>query len=310
MIHRAFSIVAIVGAFSLQSCVAALVPVAAGGVLIKTRVDAAKRTRKAEASMQDAPKPVVIVGNGANNSDLPSGVSTATGSNPPTTDPLALPIPEIPGMPKKAGGPQMDLGYHPYRDFARYALVAADNREAALSIRSAVLIEQVSLANPKTISCDYKPLAVIIDLDPKTNIASSDQASEVTLGETIEVIRQRGIKIIWLTDKAQAALPEFLGTLRIGQVPAIKSDDLISFGANKGKRKQERRWKLAENYCIAAVAGDAKSDFDELYDYLRNPGYATRLDAFWDRGWFLLPQPLSVAGNQKIQTMPEMEEPR
>jgi hypothetical protein len=291
-------------ALSLQGCAAAIVPVAAGGVLIKTRVDAAKRARKAEASMEDTPtpvvpKPIVIVGN--------SPGESAPAIDESATDPVALPIPEIPGMPKQALAAQVNLGNHPYREFALYALAAADKREAAMSIRSAVLTRQVSLADPKTISCDYKPLAVIIDLDAEAAAVGTDEVPKATLAEITDVLRQRGIKLIWLTDKNQSALPEFLGPLRSGQIPVIKSDDLISYGANKGKRKQERRWKLAENYCIAAVAGDAKNDFDELYDYLRNPDYAIRLDAFWNRGWFVLPPPQTVVGGQQARELSQVE---
>jgi hypothetical protein len=314
VIRQACTVSIALAAFALQGCAAALVPVAAGGVLIKTRVDAAKRTRKAEASMEDAPKPVVIVGNGSNGSAQGDPITAPNIDAPvveqPADDLAALPIPEIPGMPKQVNSVQVSLSEHPYRDFARYALAAADKREAAISIRSAVLTQQVSLADPKTIPCDYKPLAVIFDLDTKAARIDPEQAPKATLAEMTDALRQRGIKLIWLTDKNQSALPEFLGPLRSGQIPAIKSDDLISYGANKGKRKQERRWKLAQDYCIIAVAGDAKSDFDELYDYLRNPEYAIRLDAFWDRGWFVLPPPLAVIGGQITETTPEVREPR
>ena len=60
-------------------------------------------------------------------------------------------------------------------------------------------------------------------------------------------------------------------------------------------RKQVRRWDAARNYCVLAIAGDKRSDFDELYDYLRNPDGAVALEHMFDNGWFVTPPPLVVA---------------
>jgi hypothetical protein len=41
--------------------------------------------------------------------------------------------------------------------------------------------------------------------------------------------------------------------------------------------------------CTVAIAGDERSDFDELFDYLRNPGGAVGLYPMMGKGWFLVP---------------------
>jgi hypothetical protein len=44
--------------------------------------------------------------------------------------------------------------------------------------------------------------------------------------------------------------------------------------------------------CVIAIAGDRKGDFDELFDYLRDPASGESLDYLLGAGWFILPPPL------------------
>jgi hypothetical protein len=312
---------------ALQGCAAALIPVAAGGMLVKSRIDGANRARQAEASVGNTAPPIVIVGD-ANDpkmtAEIPAQPAIASAAdnvseermanNEVATEnaPEALPIPELPSPdgPIRGSVASAKLPDHPYADFAKYALEQADKRDAREIGRSAVLVEKVSLAFPKMIECSIKPLAVIIDVDADRNTTWDAKSYAASLAEVAELLRARDIRLIWFTDGTQNELPEILGPLRSGAFPAVKSDDLISFGAKKGKRKQERRWKLADDYCVVAVAGDTKSDFDELYDYLRDQSFAIRLDAFWNRGWFLLPPPSAVIGNSNLALPASGDEPK
>lgn len=309
---------------TLQGCVAVLIPVAAGGVLVKARVEAAKRARLAEASMKGVVEPVVIVGDAgdpAMTADIPGANAVPAAPALPSEITQAIVGREIsvaefemPNTQSSALGASK-IRSHAYLDFAKYALAQADKRDAREVGRSAVLVEKVSLAFPKMIECSIKPLAVIIDIDVDQRKtwdveASNGMPSDGSLAEVVEMLRARDIKLIWFTDGIQSELPEILGPLRNGAFPAVKSDDLVSFGAKRGARKQERRWKLARDYCVVAVAGDTKSDFDELYDYLRDQSYAIRLDAFWNRGWFLLPPPTKLANADPVNTTPNMDNPQ
>ena len=52
------------------------------------------------------------------------------------------------------------------------------------------------------------------------------------------------------------------------------------------------REQLAQLSCLIAIAGDTRSDFDELYDYLLDPNDAAPLEPIIGEGWFLIPTPL------------------
>ena len=129
------------------------------------------------------------------------------------------------------------------------------------------------------------------------------------LGSLFEDIRDAGLRLIWISGRRQTDVATTLDPLRQGTNPALKDEDLISLQEQSGLRKQERRWNLAQYYCIVAVAGDENSDFDELFDYLRNPDYAVGLGKFWNRGWFKVPNPVSVAAPEIEDITQELEEP-
>ena len=59
-------------------------------------------------------------------------------------------------------------------------------------------------------------------------------------------------------------------------------------------RKQQRREAAARDWCIVAIAGDRRADFDEAFDYLRDPQgpVAQALESHFGAGWFLAPPPI------------------
>jgi hypothetical protein len=286
-------------ALSLQACAVALLPIAAAGVIGKTRVDAAKRARRAEAGMELPQKnkgtPVVTV----------SGPDLVLRSMRPG-------VLEIPGNDEFAILTARALpapSRHPYLNFSQFALAQAARRDQGLGVRSAVLVEQVSLMQPETVACQAKPLAVMIDLDAGTAPVQDEESLTRPLGSLFEEMRDAGIRLIWISGRRQSEVASTIDPLRQGVNPAIKAEDLISLQEKSGLRKQERRWNLAQYYCIAAVAGDQKNDFDELFDYVRNPAYAESLDKFWNQGWFLVPHPASVAAPEIEDLNDNQEEP-
>lgn len=186
---------------------------------------------------------------------------------------------------------------HPYLAMTLYVLEQAERRQAGETVRSAVLIEDVSLANPKTAACDGKPFAVILDLDEAKNADAAGETATGDLAVLLETLREADVRIAWLSGDSEAAAQSRISALQMGDTPAMKNQDLILLARKGGLRKQEQRWELAKDHCILAVAGDRKGDFDELYDYLRKPDLAIRLEAFADRGWFELPAPTRVLGD-------------
>jgi hypothetical protein len=102
-------------------------------------------------------------------------------------------------------------------------------------------------------------------------------------------------------------LKPILDLLREGDEPVMRAADIMLIGLPGNYRKQERRWQLAGNHCVVAIAGDRKSDFDELYDYLRDQSYAIRLEAFIGKGWFELPHPVAAIDSERLQISPEQK---
>ena len=282
--RRAAATVLIMASLLLQGCVAAVIPVIAAGAIGKSQIDSGKdRARTAEEAFDREPQVKVEFP-----TDTP--VEAASGDGAVSIRPSNLPA-----------------GDHPYLSLARYALEQAQRRTDGLPLHSALLIEQVSLTDPKTIDCGDRPLAVLIDLDPAT-ISGDASPPAQEFGEIFGPLRDAGIVIAWIGDPRSAASAEALHNLLAGDSPVIADGDVQLLVEPGGMRKQEMRWNLARNYCVLAIAGDAKSDFDELFDYLRNPDYAIRLDKFIDKGWFQVPDPASLLG--PANTSSEIEQPQ
>ncbi|MEQ1539770.1 MAG: hypothetical protein ABL928_12670 [Sphingorhabdus sp.] len=286
-------------AFTLQGCVAALLPIAAVGVIGKKEVDKARaRTRAAEtsfiASSQDlASLPEVFVG------DAPA--EQAIAALPKTNADV-----ETPGAMSALDRLSLSNISNAYLPFARYALSEAEKRSKGGAARSAVLVEQVSLTQPQTMSCGAKPMAALIDLDvaPGTP-AEMDIERQNGFAALLEVMRESGIRIVWLAETDERQLKPILDLLREGEEPVLRDTDLMLIGLPGNYRKQEHRWALAQSHCVVAIAGDRKSDFDELYDYLRDQDYAIRLEAFNGRGWFELPHPIAAIDSERLAISPD-----
>jgi hypothetical protein len=278
---------------ALQGCVALALPALAAGAIGKTQVDAARaRTKAAEAQVAALPK------------EEREALVIVAPVDEPAEAVTSVPAPPTPASGAMSGVERLVLSdiNHPYLGLARYTLAQAQRRQDGQAVRSAVLIEQVSLIEPKAVDCGNKQLAVAIDMDAAPGETQID-GDPTGFGELLEILRESDIAIAWLSDRNIGALGNDLAKLRSGAIPALKQGDIELF-AYPGVRKQERRWSLAASHCVVAIAGDRKSDFDELFDYLRDPDYAIRLEAWDNRGWFMLPHPAAVAdqGNSPQDT--------
>lgn len=187
---------------------------------------------------------------------------------------------------------------HPYLPLARYVLEQLQRQAAGQQVRGAVLVERVSLIEPKAIDCGTKAPAILIDLDaaPGDTIIEGEPSG---FGPLLQLLRDAGVAVAWISERTPAMLEEDVAALRRGPIPAFRDDD-IQLPAWSGPAKQDRRLALAASHCVMAIAGDRRGDFDILFDYLRDPDYAIRLEAWMDRGWFLLPNPASVADAEPV----------
>jgi hypothetical protein len=287
-------------AFALQGCVALVLPAAAAGVIGKKEVDKARaRARAAEASFDPAAaQPQVFVGNAP-----PEAVAAV---------PVIAPAheAETPGTLSPLDRLALSDINNAYMPLARHALGEAAKRSRGEVARGAVLVESVSLSQPQTIDCGTKPMAVILDLDiaPGTP-AEMDIQRQNGFAALLETLRESGIRIAWLAEANEDRLKPVLDLLREGDEPVMREADLMLVGLPGKLRKQERRWQMARDYCVVAIAGDRRGDFDELYDYLRDQAYAIRLELFIGKGWFELPHPVAAINSERL-AVTEEKDPR
>jgi hypothetical protein len=313
----------------LGGCVAAVVPVVAGSMIAKKQVDRNKtRARKGKVEVVTTAEPAasrrsarpkapsvhaqrrqaaatgkrerqatprdaqVAAANGEptpqrlrpiENGDIPE--FAASGSPVALTGLTALPAP---GAASGASGSGFPL-------FIRFALAAAQPKPGQ-PFRSALIDPSTLTTAPKRRDCATQAPAVLIDLDPGRGVFDLDNppAAAPGLAEQLASLRTAGLTILWSASLPTTASEKLYNILAATGLDTDRTDRLLLLGA-PGERKQARRQAAARDWCILAIAGDSKGDFEEAFDYLRDPNgpIAQTLSANLGDGWFLTPQPIS-----------------
>lgn len=145
------------------------------------------------------------------------------------------------------------------------------------------------------VGCAGKPLAVMIDLDAETEedwLSADTLYRQNGLSDALKRLNASEISVIWLSDQPASVSDRVTSILSEAGFSTLEADDFLFLDRGADDRKQVRRWDAARNYCIVAMAGDERADFDELYDYLRHPDGAITLEHMFGQGWFLTPPPL------------------
>lgn len=187
------------------------------------------------------------------------------------------------------------------RDDAGYAamtayLLAQIGDGKALPGRNSALIDQRSLARvPRMAACADQRAALIIDLDRGSDPFDLDDAPtpEPGLAEHLRTIRGRGLAVVWLASQPQSAQRQLLTIIKASGLDPLGLDQALLLRTDE-TRKQQILNRASEDWCVLAVAGDRRSDFDEVFDYLRNPDgpVALALEQHIGAGWFLVPPPI------------------
>jgi len=241
-------------AIMLGGCVAAAIPLAAGGVVLRNEAlgkDEPEAEEQREAGQADA-------------------IATEGEPFTPTLAPSGA-----------------------YQAFFTYAREQAALDPVATPRHSAILAAP-GLLQPETTECSVRPSAVLVDLDPASG--ARDFAAlppDPALAQGLHALRLEGVFVFWISDASAAEA----GTLRkrlteTGLDPT--TDDGILLMRRAEDRKQLRRQELSQAHCLVAILGDERSDFDELYDYLKDPAAASELEALIGSGWFLVPTLLNT----------------
>jgi hypothetical protein len=245
---------------AMSGCVAAVVPVVAGGLVAKGELN-----RRGDRS----PAPVA--------SQSPAVPAPAQSD----------PAPSAPAVSVPAQG---------YVALAAYAF-AHSAKPAAGESQPSALLDQSSLGrSPRLLACGNVPPAVVIDLDPAGRAFDPDDPPRAAdgLAATLEAIRAAGVTVLWTASVRVEAAPKVYTVLQATGLDPDRTDRLLLL-RQANDRKQSRREVALRDWCIVAIAGDARGDFDELFDYLVDPDgpMAAALAPNFGNGWFLVPTPIS-----------------
>lgn len=269
----------------VSGCVAALIPVAAGGIIAgkeKIGIGSASRSNRnvpgepAYVPVQAMPAPEPIALQGAEQL-----VFNRAGTRDPQAEAAFLP------------GMQAPLPGDPaFSRISNYVETQADRDPIAEQRQSAVLAAPGALS-PDRSDCSIRPPAVIFDLDPSGE--TFDPAVKVfadpVLVQMLRTFRVQEISVFWVSTLPALDAGSVRKRLAESGLDPVGRDGLLLM-RRADDRKQTRRRELSETHCVMAIAGDTKSDFDELFEYLKDPSAAEPLDELLGAGWFLTPLPL------------------
>lgn len=263
------ALVTIVCAALAQGCVAAAVaiPIAAGGVLVSSATSG-ERTAQAVAEGTNSTVDAVDIG------ELPGYTILDTAELP--APPVTLP----------ASGIYGDL-----LTFSERALPERD--DASLKGAYSALLANPSSVQPTRAQCESGIPAILVDLDPQGGLMPLDtpRLNSPSLRAVISHLRSRNIAIAWMTDREPTDAGRIRAILAETGLDSEGRDPLFVMRF-PGEEKQRRRRALLETHCVIAMAGDDRSDFDDLFLYLRDPSTAGALDPMLGNGWFLIPNPI------------------
>ncbi len=325
-------------ATGLSGCVAAVaaVPLMAGAQVVKTTQDGKARKKGKREKQPEAPRAgdVYVTEDGrkvqvTGLTALPSpGGAPATAAE---TGAAAVPGKVPPEMQFLYGsGEASALSLQAYAGLWNYIHNDLRFRRDKSQISSVVMTRDSTLTSPKFDMCGKRPLAAVFDVDETVllNLGFESDAARRGPGydqgrwtrweetgadkveavpgaaETIAALRSDGITVIFNTNRSASTAAFTIEALnKAGLGPVTLGDTLILRDDNAPSGKDERRWKIAERYCIVAMGGDQLGDFSDLFNVKdlstparRNTTGNTLIAPLWGRGWFILPNPVYGSG--------------
>jgi hypothetical protein len=283
----------------LSGCVAAAIPALAAGGVFESRRHA-KEDKAASAAQPGvaiadpqaagtaAPQPGTLV----RGHTLADGTRMEVMAGPPDPSPATETAPAAltPVAATSAPAPGNAAGYAALLDFAQTegAIPPSGNER-----HSAILAHALDL-KPETTECSIHPAAVLIDLDPAGGTLDPAAAvhADPAFAAGLQSLREQGVAIAWISANSADRAGDIRRTLVASGLDPEGRDELALL-RYPDERKQTRREDFAKEFCLVAIAGDDRGDFDELYQYNKDRDAAAPLDALIGNGWFLIPQPLT-----------------
>ncbi len=249
----------------LSGCLAAVaLPLLAGGsltALTRQRVRAATPVPGQPTSREDA---------------------ALAGAKPVLTPLTALPPPDTASA---EGG---DASWPRFFAYAEAHLAPKAGESQA--VQSALLVQPPSLENATRLKCSAPVPSVVIDLDDGAQTFAPDRLAQApaTVAQGLARLRQAGVVVLWTSDLPASRAAEVARALRTAGFDPQGQDQLL-LRRTGDDRKQQLRQDAEADVCVIAIAGDRRGDFDELFDYLRDPDSAVWLDPLIGDGWFIVP---------------------
>lgn len=206
-------------------------------------------------------------------------VSAPPAARPAIEPPVAASSPAV-------SSEEAAAGYGLLRNYALRTL------GGGLPLPSAMLADPTSL-QPIRRDCEGNSPTVVIDLDPAGGVVpiAGPLALNNELARILADLRLRDVQIAWVTDRgpidARAVRDRLVAS---GLDP--QSQDSLYVERYPGETKQARRAALAQTQCVIALAGDERSDFDDLYNFIIDEGDARNLELLLGNGWFLIENPV------------------
>ena len=289
---------------ALQGCVvaAAAIPLMAGTTLIGTSDDRAKRRALAAEieATRNAPRPLPGIAE-----LVEEGRTEGRPAEAGELDPVRVALPDgtsfaiafedlaaAPGLSAPPAPPPPPAAYG-----ALLSYVDEASRDGAgPGTRRSALLEAPGALKPITSRCSTGQPAVLIDLDPAGKLGGAAPRADRGLIGALAQLRAQGVAIFWISERSAGEAPAIREALRASGLDLSGRDELVLMRYPRD-RKQTRRAAIGATRCVLAIVGDERRDFDELYAYLREPGFAQPLEAMIGRGWFLAPPPLQSTEN-------------
>lgn len=225
--------------------------------------------------------------------DAPAGGLVASPLSGPVSSPASAPSntpADTPaGQPAFASSSPLGVqaGINQFLSYANQRQIGSGDEPEAAMLSNRVTLEPVKA------QCGGVSPTVLIDLDPEGALFDSTSASRPPSGlaRGLSQLRLSGVSIAWISGNGIDKLDAISRALRYSGLD-LNNEDRVLLVRSPDDRKQALREELSEISCLIAIAGDTRSDFDELYDYLKNPADAGSLEPLIGDGWFLIAQPL------------------
>lgn len=288
-------------AAALSGCVAAAIPLVAGGALARTSTDG-----EPGPSVEKAP------------TAKPAGQQSqlaATSSVPPSSESASEALQEALVAPPSERERTSALAQKPeLAEFVRYSTEKAYAfTQGGEALATAVLVNPASLDGERRMceQGDERDPAILIDLDPGDGVfgEASPLPTEKSIALSIKVLRSEGVTVAWISENSAANADIVRDALTTSGLDPEAEDTLLLM-RYPGDRKQTRREEFASETCLIAIAGDERRDFDELYEYLTNRNAALALEPMFNNGWFLVGEQKAaapVAPNAIVAENPQSE---